>query len=74
MSATGKITRVWSKPTRGFELVVPPQPGPPPEPETAYLFIGVDADDWALVCMAFALKSDATVSGTAPACTGVTLP
>lgn len=70
MPKTGKVTRVWSKPSRGFKLTVPPDP---PEPETVYTFIGVDADDWELAVMARATGKDAEVDGTAPTCTGVTV-
>lgn len=75
MSETGKVTRVWSKPTRGFALTVPPKlEPPPPEPGYELIFVGVDADDWALAVAAFSLKCDATVTGTAPNSTGVSLP
>ena len=70
MPKTGKVTLVWSKPTRGFRLVVPPNP---PDPEIELTFIGVDADDWALARDARASGKDATVEGTAPTCTGVTV-
>jgi hypothetical protein len=74
MPNTGKVVRVTSRPTRAFTLLVPPQPGPPPVPEMELIFLDVDSDSWALACLAFAGKTDATVTGTPPNCVSVTLP
>lgn len=67
---TGKVVRVVSKP-RGFVLRVPPNPGPPPTPEEEIAYL-CDADDFLVACAAYGKGSDADVSGTAPACSGVT--
>lgn len=71
---TGRVSSVWSKPSRGFKLIVPPDPGPPPVPGYDLVFSAVDQDDWALVIAAYTSGTNATVTGTAPNCTGVTLP
>lgn len=68
---TGKIMSVGSKPSRHFTLQPPTVP-PAPPPDPIVFNEGVDADDFAAACAAYAKGSDADVSGTAPACTGVT--
>lgn len=65
---TGKVTSVTSKPVRAFSVT--PQPSPPGTPVD--FTAGVDADDFAVALAAYAKGSTVTVSGTAPACTGVT--
>lgn len=64
---SGKVTKVSSKPNRGFTVH---SDGPPPV-DTDFTS-GVDADDFAVVCAAYAKGSDVDVTGTPPTCTGVT--
>lgn len=71
MTRTGTIVRVSSNP-RGFVLLVPASPGPPPEPATEVTYL-CDADAMHLAALAKCHGSTVDVEGTAPACGGVTL-
>lgn len=64
---TGKVVKLTSKPQRGFVVRVPG----PPEVDVTFN-VDVDADDLAIAAAAYTAKTDVDVTGTPPACTGVT--
>lgn len=65
MPTTGKVKNPGSKPVPHFEV----DTGTPPP---VVFNVDVDATDFAVVLAAYGKDANVDVSGTAPACTGVT--